>query len=252
MSLAKRIIPCLDVADGRTVKGLRFEQMQDAGDAVELAARYADEGADELVFLDIAATTEKRGTLRRLVLDVARRINIPFTVGGGIASVEDVAAVLDAGADKVSLNTAAVRDPGLITAIARRFGSQCVVVAMDVRRIGDRYSVFTHGGRMPTDLSASDWGRRAVDAGAGEFLLTAIDRDGAGQGFDTELTRSLATTLPVPVIASGGAGSAAHFKDVFIEGAADAALAAGIFHRRQLSIPDLKQYLSTENIPVRL
>lgn len=252
MSLAKRIIPCLDVDNDRVVKGVQFGQMQDAGDAVSLAERYAAEGADELVFLDISATTGKRATLCRLVLQVAQRINIPFTVGGGIASVDDVAAILDAGADKISINTAAVRDPGLITAIARRFGAQCVVLAMDVKHVGGNYLVCTHGGRQLTEWTAASWGRRAVDAGAGEILLTAIDRDGTGIGFDTELTRALAAALPVPVIASGGAGTAAHFRDVFTAGAADAALAAGLFHRRQLSIPDLKQFLLAQNIPVRI
>ncbi len=252
VSLAKRIIPCLDVCGGRTVKGLRFEHMEDAGDALELAVRYADQGADELVFLDISATTGGRKTLTGLVRDLARRINIPFTVGGGIGSVEDVARLLDAGADKISVNTAAVRDPGLIGAIAARFGSQCVVLAMDVKRIGGEYRVCTHAGRQPTSLAPSGWARAAAAAGAGEILLTAIDRDGTGAGFDTSLTRTLATAVSIPVIASGGAGGKLHFRDVFLEGAADAALAAGLFHRGELAIPELKNYLNDEKISVRL
>lgn len=252
MSLAKRIIPCLDVRDGRTVKGVQFGAMKDAGDALELAQRYADEGADELVFLDITATTERRYTLLNLVTEVARRINIPFTVGGGIRKVDDVAALLDAGADKISLNSAAVVDPALITRIANRFGAQCVVVAMDVKRIGDVDRVCTHAGSVVTDWTVLNWSKAAVEAGAGEILLTAIDRDGTGSGFASELTRAVATSVPVPVIASGGAGIAEHFRDVFVDGAADAALAAGLFHRHELRILALKRYLSQQNIAVRL
>lgn len=251
MSLAKRIIPCLDVKEGRTVKGVQFSGMRDLGDPVELAVRYAAEGADELVFLDISATLERRRTLVPLVARVAAAVNIPFTVGGGITHEDDVYRLLAAGCDKVSVNSTAVREPALINRLARRYGSQCVVVAIDARLVDERYEVMTHAGKRASGLEAIAWARQAQDLGAGEILLTAIDRDGTKEGFDLALTAGISEALHIPVIASGGAGSAAHFAAVFGEGKADAALAAGIFHRQELSIPDLKAYLKSQNILVR-
>jgi imidazole glycerol-phosphate synthase subunit HisF len=251
--LSKRIIPCLDVKDGRTVKGVNFEGLRDAGDAVELAGRYSLEGADELVLLDITATHEKRKTVADFVRRVASRINIPFTVGGGITCADDVAALLDNGADKVSVNSAAFRNPLLIDELAKRFGSQCVVLAVDAKRCADGITrVFLSGGREQTNTEALLWIEEAVDRGAGEILLTSMDHDGTKSGFAVELTRLVSERVNVPVIASGGAGNAEHFCDVFTHGKADAALAASLFHFGELAIPDLKQFLQSKNIPVRI
>ncbi|MFN8714076.1 MAG: imidazole glycerol phosphate synthase subunit HisF [Bacteroidota bacterium] len=251
--LSKRIIPCLDIKDGRTVKGVNFEGLRDAGDAVELAVRYCDEGADELVLLDITATHEKRKTIANFVSNVAQRINIPFTVGGGITSADDVAVLLDNGADKVSINSAAYRNPELITQLAKRFGSQCVVLAVDAKRCDDGIiRVFLSGGREQTETDALTWIEEAVNRGAGEILLTSMDHDGTKSGFAVELTKLVSERVKVPVIASGGAGKAEHFHDVFANGKADAALAASLFHFGELSIPELKQFLFSKNIPVRL
>jgi cyclase len=250
--LAKRIIPCLDVKDGRTVKGVNFTGLRDAGDAVELAERYAAEGADELVFLDITATSEKRRTMTELVRKVASRINIPFTVGGGISSVDDVAALLDSGADKISVNTAAFRDPSLIGALAARFGSQCVVLAVDARMENDEWLVYLNGGKTPTTTRAIDWIKTGVERGAGEILLTSMNNDGTKDGFAVGLTRMVSEAVNVPVIASGGAGTIRHFVDVFREGKADAALAASVFHFGEIPIPELKAVLAVENIAVRI
>jgi imidazole glycerol-phosphate synthase subunit HisF len=249
--LTKRIIPCLDVKDGRTVKGVNFVDLRDAGDAVELGARYAEQGADELVFLDITATHEKRKTLSELVRNVAAAINIPFTVGGGIGSVEDVRAVLMSGADKVSINSAAVRNPQLITDLAKEFGSQCIVLAVDVKFAQGEWSVFLNGGRIPSGHNAQNWIREGADRGAGEILLTSMNNDGTKNGFAVELTREIAESVNIPVIASGGAGEMEHFSDVFTRGKADAALAAGIFHFGEIEVPALKNFLSDQGIPVR-
>ena len=250
--LAKRIIPCLDIKDGRTVKGTNFLELRDAGDPIELAMRYCTEGADELVFLDITATTEKRKTLSKLVRDIATHINIPFTVGGGIYAVEDVSVLLENGADKISVNTAAVKDPSLINRLAKQFGSQCVVVAIDAKLIEGRWTVVTHGGRTLTPLLVSQWAKEITERGAGEILLTSMEHDGTKAGFALDITREISTLVQVPVIASGGAGSMADFKTVFSEARADAALAASIFHFREIPIPALKRYLQEQNIPVRL
>jgi cyclase len=249
--LAKRIVPCLDVKDGRTVKGTNFVNLRDAGDAVELAARYAAEGADELVFLDITATNEKRRTLAALVKRVAAEINIPFTVGGGINEIADIEILLAAGADKVSINTAAVKNPALIEQAALNFGSQCVIVAIDANLVENEWRVFLNGGRVGTDLNVFDWARRTVDLGAGEILLTSMRHDGTRNGFAVELTRKVAEIVSIPVIASGGAGKIEHFADVFTDGKADAGLAASIFHFREIQIPALKDYLRRQKITVR-
>lgn len=250
--LTKRIIPCLDIRDGRTVKGTNFVELRDAGDPVELARRYCEEGADELVFLDITATTEKRKTLARLVRDIATHINIPFTVGGGISNPDDVRLLLENGADKISINTAAVTRPELVDELARHFGSQCVVVAVDARQHGAGWTVVTHGGRVPTPRSVTGWAKEVSDRGAGEILLTSMDHDGTKNGFALELTKQTRALVQVPVIASGGAGTMAHFAGVFREAGADAALAASIFHFGEIAIPGLKRYLHQQNIPVRL
>lgn len=251
--LAKRIIPCLDIKDGRTVKGTNFVNLRDAGDPVELAARYAAQGADELVFLDITATVERRKTLAELVKNVALAINIPFTVGGGIKTVEDVRVLLDAGADKVSVNTAAFQDPQLIAHIAAAAGDQCVVLAIDTKKEQDgEWYVYLNGGRTKTEIRCIEWARKGVNLGAGEILLTSMNNDGTKAGFALDITAQLAQQLPVPVIASGGGGTMQHFKDAFVEGLADAALAASVFHFGEISIPDLKQYLRSQNIEVRL
>jgi cyclase len=250
--LKKRIIPCLDIKDGRTVKGINFIHLKDAGDPVELAQAYSDQGADELVFLDITATVEKRKTLAELVRNIARAIHIPFTVGGGISSVEDVNILLDSGADKISVNTSAVNNPELIDKLANRFGSQCVVLAVDTKRIHGMDIVFIHGGRTPTEKKTFKWLKEGVERGAGEILLTSMDHDGTKDGFALELTRKASETVSVPVIASGGAGNMEHFAQVFKEGKADAALAASVFHYGEISIPELKHYLSKQNIEVRL
>jgi imidazole glycerol-phosphate synthase subunit HisF len=251
--LTKRIIPCLDIKDGRTVKGINFENIRDAGDPVELGALYAQQGADELVFLDITATNEKRKTLRELVNRIAHHINIPFTVGGGISSIDDVSLLLQNGADKISVNTSAFRRPGLIEELAREFGSQCVVLAIDTRQEEDgQWYVYLNGGRVRTDTRCVDWAREGVDRGAGEILLTSMNNDGTKKGFALDITCRLASELPVPVIASGGGGLPEHFADVLGPGRADAALAASIFHFKEISIPELKGYLQEEGITVRL
>jgi cyclase len=249
--LAKRIVPCLDVKDGRTVKGTNFVNLRDAGDAVELAARYAAQGADELVFLDITATNEKRRTLSELVKKVAAEINIPFTVGGGINEIADIEILLAAGADKVSINTAAVKNPALIEQAALSFGSQCIIVAIDANLVENEWRVFLNGGRVATDLNVFDWSRRTVDLGAGEILLTSMRHDGTRNGFAIELTRKVAEIVSIPVIASGGAGKIEHFAQVFTEGKADAGLAASIFHFQEIQIPALKDYLRQQKITVR-
>ncbi len=248
----KRLIPCLDVRDGRTVKGIQFEGLRDAGDPVALAARYAREGADELVFLDITATNQRRQPLTDLVRDVARVLDIPFTVGGGISSVADVEALLLSGADKVSINSAALARPAFIGELARRFGSQCVVVAVDARLVGAQWQVMTRAGTQPTGRQAVDWCREAAALGAGELLLTSMSHDGTKAGFALELTRAVADAVPVPVIASGGAGQPSDFTAVFGAGGADAALAASIFHFNETALPALKQYLHAAGVPVRL
>ncbi len=250
--LTKRIIPCLDVKDGRTVKGVNFVNLVDAGDAVELAKAYVAQGADELVFLDITATLERRATLTALVRRIAREINIPFTVGGGIGSVDDVRALLDAGADKVSVNSAALREPALLDRLADAFGSQCIVLAIDAKRVDGRWRVFTHGGKRPTDREAVAWAVEGERRGAGEILLTSMDHDGTKSGYALELTRRISEAVAIPVIASGGAGAKEHFTDVFHEGKADAALAASIFHFGEIPIPELKAYLRDEGVPVRM
>ncbi len=250
--LTKRIIPCLDIRDGRTVKGINFENIRDAGDPVELGALYAQQGADELVFLDITATNEKRKTLSELVNRIAHRINIPFTVGGGISSVDDVRVLLNNGADKISVNTAAYKDPTLIERLANEFGSQCVVLAIDTKMEEDgEWYVYLNGGRVKTDTKCSDWAALAVSKGAGEILLTSMNHDGTKKGFALDITRKLADDLPVPVIASGGGGTMEHFTDVFEHGKADAALAASIFHFHEIDIPELKRFLRSKHIPVR-
>ncbi|WP_422354360.1 imidazole glycerol phosphate synthase subunit HisF [Roseivirga pacifica] len=250
--LTKRIIPCLDIKDGRTVKGVNFVELRDAGDPVELAAQYAREGADELVFLDITATVEKRKTLVELVKRVAAEINIPFTVGGGISTKEDVSALLDAGADKISINSSAVKRPELINELALEFGSQCVVVAIDTRLVNGEHIVHVRGGRTATELRTISWAKEVQDRGAGEILLTSMDHDGTKAGFADALTAEVSDMLSIPVIASGGAGAMNHFVDSFTKGKSDAALAASIFHFGEISIPALKNYLNTENIPVRI
>ncbi len=251
--LAKRIIPCLDIKEGRTVKGINFENIRDAGDPVELAKFYSQQGADELVFLDITATIEKRKTLIELVKKLAHNINIPFTVGGGISSVENVAELLQHGADKISVNTAAFKNPVLIKQIAHEFGSQCAVLAIDTKKEDDgKWYVYLNGGRTKTDTKTIDWAQQAVDLGAGEILLTSMNNDGTKNGFALEITSQLSNSLPVPVIASGGAGTMQHFKDVFNKASADAALAASIFHYKEIEISALKKYLKENNINVRI
>jgi len=249
--LAKRIIPCLDVDKGRVVKGVNFVNIKDAGDPVKLAKFYNSEGADELIFLDITASSENRDTMIAVVRDVAKQVFIPFTVGGGIRSVKDIRNVLLAGADKVSLNTSAVNNPELITEAANAFGSQCIVLAIDAKKENDGWKVFINGGRTATNLDAVSWAKEVVKKGAGEILLTSMDRDGTKSGFDLELTKIISTSVNVPVIASGGAGEIEDFENVFKEGMADAALAASIFHFGQLKVREVKDYLKKSNIPVR-
>ncbi len=251
--LTKRIIPCLDIKDGRTVKGTNFVDLRDAGDPVELGALYAQQGADELVFLDITATVEKRKTLSELVKRIARHVNIPFTVGGGISTVEDMSVLLNSGADKVSVNTAAFKNPQLISGIAKAAGSQCCVLAIDTKKEEDgEWYVYLNGGRTKTDKKCFDWAKEAVELGAGEILLTSMNNDGTKQGFALDITHKLSTTLSVPVIASGGAGSMQHFADVFEQAYADAALAASIFHFKEIEIADLKNYLKERGITMRI
>lgn len=249
--LTKRIIPCLDIKDGRTVKGVNFVSLRDAGDPVELAKRYAEEGADELVFLDISASEEKRKTLAQLVRRVAHAIDIPFTVGGGISSVEDVGILLDNGADKVSINSSAVRRPELISELAQKFGTQCIVVAIDAKQIENEWVVHLVGGKVPTERKLFEWADEAVARGAGELLFTSMDHDGTKQGFANNALRQLAERVSVPIIASGGAGMVQHFIDTFALGNADAALAASVFHFKEISIPELKTILGNKKIPVR-
>ncbi len=254
--LAKRIIPCLDIKDGRVVKGVHFLNLRDAGDPVEQARLYDEQGADELVFLDISATPEGRATTVELVARVADQVFMPFTVGGGIGSVAHMRRLLLAGADKVSVNSAAVRNPDLLTEGALRFGSQCIVLAIDAKRVSKpgeppRWEVYINGGRTPTGLDAVEWAVQGVEKGAGEILLTSMDADGTLAGYDVELTRAVADAVPVPVIASGGAGEPAHFAEVLTAGRADAALAASLFHDGLLRIPDLKAYLTARGVPVR-
>ena len=249
--LKKRIIPCLDIKDGRTVKGINFLEIRDAGDPVELAKRYVEEGADELVFLDITATVENRKTLIKLVDKIAKEINIPFTVGGGINSIEDVSKIVKAGADKVSLNSSAVKNPNLIAEIATQYGSQCVVVAIDTKYEKGEWTVFVHGGRTPTGLNTVEWAKEVENLGAGEILLTSMNNDGTKSGFAMDITSAVSEAVNIPVIASGGAGKKEHFEDLFEHTTASAGLAASIFHYNQIPIPELKQFLRDKNIPIR-
>ncbi len=251
--LTKRIIPCLDIKDGRTVKGINFQSIRDAGDPVELAMLYSEQGADELVFLDITATVEERKTLTALVKRIASHINIPFTVGGGISTVADVSTLLQNGADKISVNTAAFKNPALLNELSKAFGSQCVVLAIDTKKEADgQWYVYLHGGRTKTETKTVDWARQAAEAGAGEILLTSMNNDGTKNGFALDITAILSNSLPLPVIASGGAGTMEHFKDVFEIAGADAALAASIFHYKEIEIPALKQYLVQKQIAIRI
>jgi cyclase len=252
MGLAKRIIPCLDVTDGRVVKGINFIELRDAGDPVEIARRYDEQGADELTFLDITASSDNRGLIFHIIEEVASQVFIPLTVGGGVRAVEDVRNLLNAGADKVSINTAAVVNPQLVRDAAGRFGSQCIVVAIDAKRVGDHWEVFTHGGRKPTGFDAVEWAKRMTSLGAGEILLTSMDRDGTKIGFDLELTRAISDAVEVPVIASGGVGNLDHLVDGVKSGGADAVLAASIFHYGEYSVRQAKLYMADHGIEVRL
>ncbi|MBX7491067.1 imidazole glycerol phosphate synthase subunit HisF [Helicobacter turcicus] len=250
--LAKRIIPCLDIKDGRVVKGVNFLGLQDAGDPIEVAKRYNDEGADEITFLDITATIQARKTTAQMVAQVAKEIFIPLTVGGGIASLDNMYDLLNAGCDKISLNSAAIKNPNLITQGAKRFGSQCIVVAMDARRnLSGGWEIYTHGGRNPTGIDLLEWAKEVYDRGAGEILLTSMDCDGTKSGYDLEQLRAVSSSVGIPLIASGGAGSMQHILEAF-ENGADAALAASIFHYQEISIKDLKKFLKEHGIPVRI
>lgn len=250
--LKKRIIPCLDIKDGRTVKGINFVDIQDAGDPVELAKRYVKEGADELVFLDITATIENRKTVVDLVQEIAKKINIPFTVGGGINSIADVEKIITAGADKISINSSAVKSPELISQIANQYGSQCVVVAIDTKFVDGEWMVFVHGGRTITSLKTIEWAKKVTELGAGEVLLTSMNNDGTKAGFAIDITNEVSKAINIPVIASGGAGTKTHFSDLFTNTEASAGLAASIFHYSEIPIPELKNYLQNKNIPVRI
>ena len=252
MGLAKRIIPCLDVDAGRVVKGVKFVDIRDAGDPVEVARRYNEEGADEITFLDITASSDERETIVHVVERVASEVFIPLTVGGGIRQVEDVRRMLNAGADKVGINTAAVFNPGFVKEAAEKFGSQCIVVAIDAKRVGDRWEIFTHGGRKPTGIDAVQWARKMAEYGAGEILLTSMDRDGTKIGFDNQLTRAVAEAVPVPVIASGGVGELQHLVDGVKKGGADAVLAASIFHFAEYSVGEAKRFMAERGVEVRL
>ena len=251
--LKKRIIPCLDIQDGRTVKGINFIGIKDAGDPIKLAQKYVEEGADELVFLDIAATIEKRETLLALVKNIAEKIDIPFTVGGGIRSVEDAAKVIAAGADKVSINTAAIKNINFVKEASKKFGTQCMVVAVDAKKVGDdRWEIFTHGGREKTGLDAIEFSKKAEANGAGEILLTSMDKDGTKTGYDIELLNTVTKSINIPVIASGGAGSLEHLYDAIKSGGASAVLAASIFHYGEYTIKETKEYLKSRSVPIRL
>lgn len=249
--LKKRIIPCLDIKNGRTVKGINFENIKDAGNPLELAELYAEQKADELVFLDITATVEERKTFAKLVDEIAKKINIPFTVGGGISSVEDVKMLVNSGADKVSINSSAIRNPNLIYEIAKEFGTQCVVLAIDTNFVNNQWKVFSHGGRKETELFTFDWSKQGENLGAGEILLTSMVHDGTKSGFSIDILKKLTQIVSIPVIASGGAGKKEHFKEVFQQTKATAALAASIFHFGEIPIPELKKYLIDEGIEVR-
>jgi cyclase len=249
---AKRIIPCLDVKDGRVVKGVNFVGLKDAGDPVEVAKRYNEEGADEITFLDITATYEKRDTIVHIVKEVAKEVFIPLTVGGGIKELEDIYKLLNVGCDKVSINSAAVKRPEFINEGAKRFGSQCIVVAIDAKKVGDSWNVFVAGGRVDTGKDAIEWAKEVYERGAGEILLTSMDTDGTKEGYDISLTKKISELIDIPVIASGGAGEMEHIKDVFTKAKADAALAASIFHYKEIDIMELKHYLKEEGIPVRI
>ena len=250
--LTKRIVPCMDIRDGKIVKGINFLDIKEVGDPVEQGAYYAQQGADELVYLDITATNENRKVFLSLVREIAQTINIPFTVGGGISTIDDVSALLGAGADKVSVNSAAIKNPELITALAKRFGSQCIVVAMDIKNEQDNWFVYLNGGKVKTSLEASAWAKQVEELGGGEILLTSMNNDGTKNGFANEITKTISQSLHIPVIASGGAGTMQHFADAFIIGKADAALAASVFHYKEIEIPALKKFLATNNIPVRI
>ena len=257
MTLAKRIIPCLDVDDGRVVKGVKFVDIRDAGDPVEVARRYNEAGADEITFLDITASHEGRDTTLEMVERMASQVFIPLTVGGGVRTIQDIRNLLNAGADKVGINSAAVKNPEFVREAAERFGSQCIVVAIDAKKVSgeseaNRWEIFTHGGRNPTGIDAVEWARRMTDYGAGEILLTSMDRDGTKNGFDIALTRAISDAVPVPVIASGGVGSLQHLVDGVIQGGADAVLAASIFHFGEYSIAEAKQYMHSAGIEMRL
>jgi imidazole glycerol-phosphate synthase subunit HisF len=249
--LKKRIIPCLDIKDGRTVKGINFEDIRDAGDPIELAKKYIQQGADELVFLDITATAEKRKTLATLVEKIAKEINIPFTVGGGINTLDDVDVIIKAGADKISINTAAIKNQTLISDIANQYGSQCVVVAIDTKFENNEWMVYSNAGKIITGLTTKDWAIKAASQGAGEILLTSMNNDGTKNGFAIDITYTISNAVNIPVIASGGAGTMQHFETVFTHTKATGALAASIFHFAEIAIPDLKNYLKSKNIPVR-
>ncbi len=249
--LAKRIIPCLDVKDGRTVKGVNFVDLRDAGDPVELGALYAQKGADELTFLDITATVERRKTLSELVKRVSRHINIPFTVGGGICTVDDVRIMLESGADKISINSEAVKTPSVLDEMSLEFGSQCIVCAVDTKFNGEFWEVYVHGGRTPTGLNTFEWVKEVESRGAGEILLTSMDHDGTKNGFAVELTREVSRSISIPVIASGGAGTMGHFVEIFKTGEADAALAASIFHFHEIDIAELKEYIRSHGVIIR-
>lgn len=252
MGLAKRIIPCLDVTNGRVVKGVKFVGLRDAGDPVEIARRYDDQGADELTFLDITASSDNRDLILRIVEEVAAQVFIPLTVGGGVRKVEDVRRLLNAGADKVSINTSAVQNPQLVADAANRYGSQCIVVAIDAKHAGQGWEVFTHGGRKPTGLNAVEWAKKMQSLGAGEILLTSMDRDGTRDGFDLALTRAVSDAVDVPVIASGGVGNLRHLVEGIVEGHADAVLAASIFHYGEFTVRQAKEYMAQHGIEVRL
>jgi imidazole glycerol-phosphate synthase subunit HisF len=252
MGLAKRIIPCLDVTNGRVVKGVKFVSLRDAGDPIEIARRYDDQGADELTFLDITASSDDRDLILHIIEEVATQVFIPLTVGGGVRKVEDVRRLLNAGADKVSINTSAIQNPQLVAEAAGRYGSQCIVVAIDAKRAGQGWEVFTHGGRRPTGLNAIEWARKMQSLGAGEILLTSMDKDGTRDGFDLALTRAVSDAVDVPVIASGGVGNLQHLVEGIEEGHADAVLAASVFHYGEYTVRQAKEYMSQHGIEVRL